>query len=1085
MQEWLQQQGDYLLFIHATSLTSLAIAAWMISMEGPAFRAWRWFSAFGLLGALHHAVELLLGTLDGPPALALAGRLLGLGSALCLAGFAYRPGRWSRDLAFFLPVLIAAEAVALSGRISLEVVVRYALPPAAAFWAAAAMARQVTRRESDGRPARAMLAVLLALYGVVCILRLPLPLVSPAPALVTELVPAPAGVPIHLILAVLAAIMAVLAGLVFHAVRDLPETMTSRRPAAYVLGGGTVALLVLGLGWILTETAGNFAQSNARQSLLDRARTAAALVDTASVTALAGDPTAGGTLEQLVRAQLKVVRQANPDCRFAYLLAWDGGQALFLADSEPADSPDYSPSGQVYTEASEELRQAVREGQQLVAYPLVDRWGTWVSGFAPVQNGQGQTAALLGLDLSAKQWRLVIAVNRLLGIACAAVLSILTMSFTCAIYIFGVASATARASEQRFRMTFENAPEAIFIIEQASGRVRAVNPFLASWLGHHPEDLIDHTTESWLIPHGEGSADLPIVARRDGTLSIAGCRYRARDGRLMDADTSGASIFYRGHACLLVFARDVTDRERAAETLRESAQVAESASQAKSAFLANMSHEIRTPMNGIVGMTTLLQDTPLDATQRDYVDTLRASCDSLLVIINDVLDYSKIEAGKLELEKRPFDLHAVIETSLNLVALRAQDKGLNLAYFIDPALPRRFFGDATRVQQVLVNLLVNAVKFTHRGEVVLEVKVGQSERPLAENLWLLQIAVRDTGIGIPRERRDRLFQTFSQVDASTTRQYGGSGLGLAICRRLLEMMNGRIWVDSRKNEGSTFFAELLIESAAADLSQPPPPRDLAGRRLLMISSDATTRRMIRGLAEAWGMVVAEEPQPGARPEVIVLTHRPPAEEAVPAYQELTRAHPAIPLLLLAPASARTALQDQTGAPPDRIVGYPPHERLLREAVRQALGLMPIRLPAQAGLPLLAPRQSLRLLLAEDNPVNQKVAVKLLERLGYHADLARSGTQVLAAVKEKVYDVILMDIQMPEMDGLAAARALRATPPSDPPPWIIAMTANAMTEDRDACLAAGMDDYVSKPIRPELLEQALQRAEAARPARGKA
>ena len=1077
MQDWLQEQGDYLLFIHATSLFALSIAAWMISREGPAHRAWRWLAAFGVITATQHGASIVLDALAGPTSLALFGRLCTPIASICLAGFAMRPGKSVRDLALLLPLLILAEIAAMAGFLRLEVVVLYVLTPATALWAATALVRYIAPRGTKGHGVRVVLAVLLAGYGLASLLRLPVPLGSADVRLVTELVPAPAGIPLHLILAVVAALMAIAAALVFHAVRDIPETLPAGRPIAYVLGGGTVAAAMLALGWFLTESAGTAARRHAETALRGRAATAAALLDTSAATMLAAQPAAGGLAEQLVRSQLKVVRAANPDCRFAYLLSMRGTDVLILADSEPPDSPDYSPSGQVYSEATPGLHDAVRWGRAWVEGPIRDRWGTWVSGFAPVRNGEGRTVALLGLDLDADRWNRAIAVNRLLGIGCAAVLSLLTMSFTCTIYIFGVASAAARASEQRFRMTFENAPEAIFIIEQATGRVRALNPFMAGWLGYRPEELIDHTAESWLIPHGDARPDVPIVARRDGTLSIAGCRYRARDGREMDADTSGASIYYRGSACLLVFARDITDRVRAADLLRESAAVAETASRAKSEFLANMSHEIRTPMNGIVGMTTLLQDTPLDATQRDYVETLRASCDSLLAIINDVLDYSKIEAGRLELEKAPFELRSVVETSLSLVALRAYEKGLNLAYHIDRALPRRFFGDAVRFQQVLVNLLGNAVKFTARGEVVVEVTIASPAKPLPADLWLLQLSVRDTGIGIPRERRDRLFRTFSQVDASTTRKYGGTGLGLAISRRLVELMSGRIWVDSRENEGSTFFAQMMIESAAPEAATAAPGQGLEKRQAWIVSTDATTRRMLAGLVETWGMLAVEEPPPGRVPEVVLLVHRPPADDAIARFRELSHSHPTARAILIAPAAERTALQEKTGAAPDRIVGYPPHERSLAEAIRRALALAPAT-PQTAQRLTLAPRQAahpLRLLLAEDNLVNQKVATKLLARLGHSADVVRSGNEVLKAVRATTYDVILMDVQMPDMDGLTATRELRTNPPSDPPPWIIAMTANATAEDRTICLAAGMDDYLSKPIRPELLEQVLQRA----------
>jgi len=532
---------------------------------------------------------------------------------------------------------------------------------------------------------------------------------------------------------------------------------------------------------------------------------------------------------------------------------------------------------------------------------------------------------------------------------------------------------------------------------------------------------------------------------------------------------------------------DITSRVETESQLRRAKAEADFASRAKSEFLASMSHEIRTPMNGVIGMTSILMETALTSEQRDFVNTIRSSGEALLTIINDILDFSKIESGKMELEKAPFELALCIEEALDLFAPQAAAKRLEIGYNVEPDVPPWIVGDVTRLRQIIVNLVNNAIKFTPTGSISIQVRripLDATVRAMAAGRMRLEIAVQDTGIGIAQDRIDRLFKAFSQVDSSTTRKYGGTGLGLAICQRLCQLMNGEIRVESAPGKGSMFTVAFMTDAAQRPPESTAPPfagMDLNGSMIVCIEDNPITRARLRTLFDSLGAtcVFANDPETAVQaaptlpsPPSLVILDLPDFESQ--RALDLTAAIKCPRLVLFRLG------QMPPPAPPDGQAYATLSKPIKTVPFLQALSILGNR-----GKPGTVPQVRvedrpiaeeipLKVLLAEDNAVNQKVALRFLERMGYNADAVGNGLEVVNAFQNRDYDLVLMDLQMPEMDGLEASRRIRRTLPADRQPKIIALTANAMQGDREICLDAGMDDYISKPVKMHEIVAAIRR-----------
>ncbi|HMD86589.1 MAG TPA: response regulator [Terriglobia bacterium] len=647
------------------------------------------------------------------------------------------------------------------------------------------------------------------------------------------------------------------------------------------------------------------------------------------------------------------------------------------------------------------------------------------------------------------------------------------------------------SSEQRYRLLFQNNLAAVFVTT-LEGQIHDCNEAFVHLSGCSSRDeVLGRSTTDYYLQSGDREALVEALCKEGSVIGREMC-FRRVDGSVFWGLVTAALLVTDDSAAPLIQGTiiDITDRKRTEEELVRAKEAAEAANQAKNDFLANISHEIRTPMNGIIGMTELALDTELNDEQREYLRAVQSSSDAMMAVINDILDFSKVEAKKLDLEKIEFSLKDCVGATLKTIASRAHEKGLEISSDIHPELPDAIEGDPGRLRQILLNLVGNAIKFTDHGEVV----VYAEKEARAEKTVTVHFRVVDSGIGIPQDKQQLIFEAFRQADSSSTRKYGGTGLGLSICSQLVALMGGKIWVESEPGKGSTFHFTAKFEVPETPLlkAASAPPEVLHDLSVLIVDDNETNRRLLEETLKRWGAV----PTPAASGQaalealgaadaagkpfsVILLDHQMPGVDGF-AVVERIRQQPKLISTTIMMLSSGGQRGDASRCRELGITAYlfkPFKQSELLDAMLIALGGQ----GAEAAKPPLITRHALRerrpalfLLVAEDNLINQRLAVRLLEKRGHRVDIATNGQQALAAMERQSYDVVLMDVQMPEVDGFQATAAIREREKTTGKHLrIIAMTAHAMEGDREKCLAAGMDGYIPKPITAKEMFDAIE------------
>lgn len=873
-------QFDYILFLYGLSSIILGLLCAIMAQKRSDNLAFPWLALFAILNAVYQVMEILALSIPDPFLFKMTRLTLMAGSFVALLEFGRRGaaaqtqngdhGTW-----IYYPVTFLACIGALDGITGVFATCRYALGLSSTLLAAFVLWRESSMSVSRGSVYLKGASVAMLFFGLSVGLIPPEARFFPASSLNEDSFRSTLLIPVHVIRAALIAALTfgIWRYLVSEWVSALPEKGFTR---SGFTGGRLLAALAVTIvaGWAITEFLGRRADTSLRKSLEIRAEMVAGGIDIARFRGLKGNV---GDLESpdylAIHEQFRRIRSNVSECRFIYLLGFKNGMVIFLMDSEPLSSKDFSPPGWVYQDAPPSIKAIFQGGKKLTLGPYVDRWGSWVSAFVPLMDpdNPGKVLAIVGMDLVSGAWFRSVGLSRLFPILMTMVIGGILVGFHCAQLRSDRSEVDVMASERRFRSVFNSTHDAL-VIQDATGRVISFNDMMLKLFLLTPDQVMSTTIEKELPGPASPIESISEIWRKalQGEDQIFEWKSTRSDGTSFQAEVILKKFQDAGQDFILTNLRDITERKksedairtaneevkRANELLMGSMRKAErlslesrNANEAKNRFLANVTHEIRTPLNGVIGMTDLLLQTDLDVTQKEYAEIVKQGGEDLLRLINDMLDFSKIEAGKLSLETIDFDIRATIENVSELISVKSREKILKLGCFIDPDVPSYVRGDPGRLRQVLLNIMGNAVKFTSVGGVTLRVEV-QSE---PHGNLILKFVVEDTGVGIPADKIKHLFTPFTGIESSEKIGHEGTGLGLSISRSLVELMGGEIGVETAPGKGSTFWFTAVLEKQSSDIPLiPATTAEISGRRVLGIDAAATDRRLLQAYLRSLG-----------------------------------------------------------------------------------------------------------------------------------------------------------------------------------------------------------------------------------------
>ena len=842
-----------------------------------------------------------------------------------------------------------------------------------------------------------------------------------------------------------------------------------------------VLLVTMVLGFFFVRATLIAESSSILKQAMDIAKTAEASLSKEALAALDISQTDEAKPEYgMIKGSLVKIIEVNSEFAFAYIYTQKDGKIYFVADSEPADSEDYSPPGQEYEEADEETVLPFFSGEPLVTKPATDRWGTWISMLVPMKDKlSGEVIAVFGMDYPAELWNRRVNARALQGAAYVAGLMMLITAFYMIMRKNGMlkkSETLTRQSDEKNRILTNVTVEGIVI--QRDGKITDMNPSMHRMFGYERAEMIGMELSEFISEKDRAIVKGNISGNYVLPYIVSAVR---KDGESFIVVIEGRECMMNGETVRASSVRDITRQKQAEADLIMAKEIAETATKSKSTFLANMSHEIRTPMNAVIGFSGLMAKTDMTFKQQDYVRKIDSSARALLGIINDILDFSKIEAGKLEIESVNFQLNDVINNIVEMIAVKAAEKNVELLSYVHGNVPHALVGDPLRLGQILVNLASNAVKFTEKGHILIKAELLDKDPAGCR----IKFSVQDTGIGMTAEQVQNMFIAFSQADSSITRRFGGTGLGLTISKRLAEMMGGEISIESQPGVGSTFAYTASFKRQTDIRENKAPDMEKLRKVKVLIVDDSEMARTILaehlvtlGIHAAQadcGQTALDEVRRASRGipfDLVLMDLRMPEMDGletarrIMADQDLTR----MPLIIMVSAFGREEMVKQAEKIGIRtFLMKPVNPELLRDTLLQAFGDGSTDTAAHTpGIqPAVIRADGLRVLLAEDNILNQEVATEILRSAGISVEIANNGKEAVEAVMNYPYDIVLMDIQMPVMGGYEATKSIRSIDRFKDLP-IIAMTAHAMQGAREECLEAGMNDYISKPIDPDSL-----------------